>query len=192
MSYHQGAGAQNLNLIPQNYPPFIARKIVLEYGRAKEKLYNVVKKSSMIFEVTFKDPKNKTQKPRIVNLDLKTCTCLRKVYFGYCCSHLFSALLENQENIAEKLPSLVNERWKADCANATKTVDESTLLNFQLFRSATKKISKRKVGKGCFDQESNPSAAKIESTVTLTPNDSETKSLNSTNFLSGPPSKIGK
>ncbi|RZK00940.1 MAG: hypothetical protein EOO46_20810 [Flavobacterium sp.] len=76
-----------------------------------------------MFEVTFKNPKNQVKIPRVVNIDLLTCSCLRKVYYGFCCSHIFCVLLEKQRNINEKLTTLINNRWRAKSDNNAKNIN---------------------------------------------------------------------
>ena len=102
-------------------------------------------------------------------------------------------MLEKQQNIADQLPRLVTERWRIPTETSSKpTINETTLLNLKIFRSPGKKQSKRKAGKGCFDEESNPFSSKAENLLSATLKSSENKKLGSINLISKSSNKKSK
>ena len=72
-------------------------------------------------------------------MDLWTCTCLRKSYFGFPCAHIFAVLIENREDIISKISTLVLNRWQV-CQQdySTSFVRETAFTQFKLFRTPKK------------------------------------------------------
>ena len=128
--------------------PYIARKIILELCRAQNNQYLVQQKTQDIYDVILKGKKDLATKQRVVNLDLLTCTCLRKNYFGFCCSHIFSVLLKNNENIKSFLPKLILDRWKiCQQSQSSSLVKESTILQMKIFKTPSRKRFKKIIKK---------------------------------------------
>jgi len=72
-----------------------------------------------------------------------TCICLRKVYYGFGCSHIFAAMLENGIEIGIKLDDLIKDRWKIDSSsvthNPTQTLAQTSFTQFKFFQTPQKK-----------------------------------------------------
>jgi len=80
-------------------------------------------------------------KQRCVNLDLMTCTCMRKSYFGFPCSHIFSVLIKNEEKMTSIISNLVLDRWQVNQQDLSSSfIKQSTMLQFKIFRTPVKKV----------------------------------------------------
>ena len=186
------SGIRNFDLESKIYhlcSPFRARKIVLELCRASDKLYVVKKISPEIFEVRYK---NNDDKPlRIVNLDLLTCNCMRKVYFGYSCSHILAAMMESKMDISSKMELLVQNRWKIQNNSIPiGGIQESTLLQFKLFKTTKKKKEKETTKKKKIQEDKSQELTEISMIKYLSPQTrKQEKSSAQTNSKSSPPKK---
>lgn len=119
--------------------PYIAKKVILEYCRAKEGKYLVQKKTSQTYSAIYKDSKDGDTKERLVNMDLFTCSCLRITYYGFCCSHIFAVLLFNEENLLNWLPNLIEDRWKINTDLSYPAMQESSSIQLKIFKTSVKK-----------------------------------------------------
>jgi len=94
----------------------------------------------IIFQVIYKETKEFETKERIVNMDLLTCTCLRKNYYGFSCSHIFAVLIYQKENILDILPKLIYDRWKITPQNfSAPSLQEVGFLQRKFFITPSKK-----------------------------------------------------
>ena len=131
----------NFNIaIGGTFAPFIATKIIKEFTYShqyEEPIQNC--SGSFVYILSSSNP-NSVQKNYFVNSMTNHCTCLKSIYRGWPCRHLFRIWKALNQDLISNAVSFTHSHWKLNSQNNFVTYCTSSTLRREIIISPRKEL----------------------------------------------------